>query len=582
MKKVEIISPTILQTNQKYKLQKIRVAAYCRVSTDSDEQLNSYESQIKFYNQKISENPDWVKVDIYADEGISGTQVKNRDDFLRMIRDAEDGKIDLILCKSISRFGRNTVDILKYIRKLKSLKIPVFFEEEGINTMEMQGEILLTVLASLAQQGSSNISSSSCQGNKMKMMRGEPVGQYNVYGYRYDKEIKNFVIVEEEAEVVKKVFELYTTGLGTGKVAKKMNELGYVTPEGKKWRDTTVGDMIKNYKYRGDLMQGQSYTVDPIEHIRAENHGEKPFYYAEEHHEGIIDKATWDYANELLQKRRQKFNGKYAPNKYSCRYPFSSKIVCGYCGNTYNRWSRKIGKDKHDVVTWVCSTKKQKKYGRVVKTCDNYNYRQETIENAFVKVYSKLCENNKIIIEKLLNVLNDILSGNCYEKELQKLENQLSEYKESLSNLVDLKLKAKITEEIYDSKYSEINSKIDEFVLKIDEYKKMVVNEEQVKNRIDHFQRIFNSPDILKEFSESAFEILVDKIVIGKIEEDGTKNPNYIKFILNTGTELTDNLPNDKRKKKKTVVLGDKDVAQNNVSYYGNGEWFSWSTPYGI
>ena len=221
MKKVEIISPTILQTNQKYKLQKIRVAAYCRVSTDSDEQLNSYESQIKFYNQKISENPDWVKVDIYADEGISGTQVKNRDDFLRMIRDAEDGKIDLILCKSISRFGRNTVDILKYIRKLKSLKIPVFFEEEGINTMEMQGEILLTVLASLAQQGSSNISSSSCQGNKMKMMRGEPVGQYNVYGYRYDKEIKNFVIVEEEAEVVKKVFELYTTGLGTGKVAKK-------------------------------------------------------------------------------------------------------------------------------------------------------------------------------------------------------------------------------------------------------------------------------------------------------------------------------------------------------------------------
>ena len=119
-------------------------------------------------------------------------------------------------------------------------------------------------------------------------------------------------------------------------------------------------------------------------------------------------------------------------------------------------------------------------------------------------------------------------------------------------------------------------------IVNIDEYKKMVVNEEQVKNRIDHFQRIFNSPDILKEFSESAFEILVDKIVIGKIEEDGTKNPNYIKFILNTGTELTDNLPNDKRKKKKTVVLGDKDVAQNNVSYYGNGEWLSWSTSYGI
>lgn len=581
MKKVEIITPTVLQTNQKIKLIKKRVAAYCRVSTDHEEQINSYESQIKFYDQMIAENPEWIKVDIYADKGISGTQAYNRDEFQRMIADAEAGKIDLILCKSISRFGRNVIDILKYIRILKNLNIAILFEEEHINTLEVQGEMLIAILASLAQQGSTNISFSSRKGNEMKMLRGELVGQYKVYGYRYDEEVENLVIVEEEAEVVRKVFDLYLSGLGTGKVAKKMNEEGYLTPKGKKWRDTTVADMIKNYKYRGDLMQGQSYTLDPLEHTRATNRGEKPFYYAEEHHEGIIEKSKWDEANRILKKRSTKYNGTFAPNKYSNQYAFSGKIVCGYCGETFNRWKRKIGKDNHDVITWVCSTKKRTKNGLAPKLCENFNYREETIQEAFVKAYSLLCKNNKSIIEQLLNTLKDILSGNCHQKEINKLEKQISEQKQGLSNLIDLKTKYKMDEELFANKYKEYTNKIDEFVVKLEEYQKLMVDEESIMNRINRFETIFESPDVLKEFSESVFETIVDSVVIGKIEEDGTKNPDYIKFILNTGSEIEDSLPNNKRRvSKKGTVLGDSEVAQNNVSYCGDGEWNARNSPY--
>lgn len=580
MQKVEIISPTILQSNQKYKLCKKKVCAYCRVSTDYEDQKSSYESQIKYYTVKINENPDWEFAGIYADEGISGTQAYNRDSFQRMIKDAEDGKIDLILVKSISRFGRNTVDILKYIRQLKALNVAIYFEEENINTLDMQGEVLIAILAALAQNGSSAISSSVIKGNQMKMKRGDLVGRYDCYGFRYDEEQENLVIVEEEAEIVRKVFDLYLTGLGTGKVAQKMNEEGYVTPRGKKWRDTTVSDMIKNQKYKGDLLQGQNYTVDPIEHIRAKNRGEREMYYARDHHIGIVDRVTWDTANEMLKQKSKKYNGDYAPKKYSTSYTFSSKIICGYCGETYIRWKRKIGKDNHDLITWICGKKKKKKNGMVPDLCDNLNYREETIEQVFVKAYSLLCKNNQKVIKQLLTTLGDVLSGNCHENELSKLQNQVNELDRKKSSLVDMKLNNLIDENMYLEKYKELNNKIDLLEEKINEYQQYVVDEKEIINRINRFKNIFESEQIFKEFSDNVFKALVDKIIIGKIEEDGTKNPNYIKFVLNTGTEIIDNLPEQKRRKKNDTNLSDQKVAQNNVSFYGDRKWYAWCTSY--
>lgn len=575
MGKVEIISPKILQTNQELNIIKLKVAAYCRVSTEEEEQINSYESQISYYTDKIKENPEWEFAGIYADEGITGTKVDKRTEFLRMIKDAEAGKIDLILVKSISRFGRNTVDILNYIRKLKALNIAVYFEEENINTLKMQGEILISVLAALAQQGSSTISSSVILGNKMKMKRGELVGRYECYGYRYNEETENLEIVEEQAEIVRKVFDLYVSGMGSSRIAQKMNKEGYVTATGKKWRDTTVCDMIKNEKYVGDLMSGKNYTVDPIEHTRKENRGEKEFYHAINHHEGIIDRKTYNKAREILQKRSQKYNGAYAPNKYSTQYAFSSKIVCGYCGQTFYRWKRILGKDNHELITWVCSTKKMKKNGMVDHLCDNFNYRDDTIKNAFVKTYSVLCKNNKAIIEKLLDVIKDVLSDDSYTREIDKLQRQVKTLKDKQSSLVDMKLEGLITQDIYLEKYQDLNSKLDLLNVRIEEYTQVLGDNKNIKSKIDRFKQIFNEPTILEEFSREVFEAVVEKIIIGKVEEDGTKNPYYIKFILNTGTEIIDDLPKKSKKgrKKNDADLGDHVVAQNNVSFSGDRKW---------
>lgn len=573
MKKVEIISPTVLQTFLKENAKKIRVAAYCRVSTEHEEQLNSYESQIKYYEQIISENSEWVKVDVYADKGISGTQASNRVEFQRMIADAQNGKIDLILCKSISRFGRNVVDILKYVRMLKSLKIAVIFEEEHINTMEVQGEMLISILASLAQQGSTNISYSSRKGNEMKMRRGDPVGQYKVYGYGYDKEKEQYYIIEEQATIVRIVFDLYISGLGSVLVAKKMNEDGYVTPKGKKWRDTTVLDMIKNYKYRGDLMQGASYTLDPLEHTRAKNRGEKPFYYAEGHHVYIIEPEKWDLANEILKSRSKKYHSEGTEKNYSGKYAFSGKIICGYCGATFYRWQRKIGSDNHNVVTWVCSSKKKKKSGLVEKSCGNCNYREETIKKAFIEVYSELCKNHKSCIQQLLNTLQEMLSGASYAKEIKKIKNQIKAQKEYLSNLVDLRMRNKVDDETYDKKYVEYQTATDLLISNLDSLNIKANSEKNIEERINHFKNIFNDNKIMEEFSENAFKVIVDSIIIGENDENGNKNPNYIKFILNTGTEIIESVSTKNTQKK--------DTSKDSVSFPGEAKWYAWTSSYG-
>ena len=196
--------------------ERLRVGAYCRVSTDSEDQLNSYQSQLKYYNQKINDNINWTFVDIYADEAISGTQDYKRSDFMRMIQDALDGKLDLILTKSISRFARNTLDTLKYVRMLKERNIGIIFEEENINTLEMAGELLLTILSSVAQQESETISSHVTLGIEMKMKRGEMVGYNGAYGYDYNKEEKTLTINKEEAPIVEYIYNRYCKGIGRG------------------------------------------------------------------------------------------------------------------------------------------------------------------------------------------------------------------------------------------------------------------------------------------------------------------------------------------------------------------------------
>ncbi len=282
MKDVEIIKArNVLSSRTRANLAKrLRVAAYCRVSTDSEDQLNSYKSQVQHYTDLIKSKPEWDLAGIYADEAITGTQVTKREDFQRLINDCMNGDVDMIITKSISRFARNTLDTLKYVRMLKEKGIAVFFEEENINTLTMDGELLLVILSSVAQQEVENISANVKKGLKMKMQRGELVGFQGCLGYDYHPEDKSITINEEEAEIVRYIFRRYIEGAGGSVISQELEHLGYKTKRGStRWAETTVIGIIKNEKYKGDILMGKTFTLDPISKRRLDNFGEEDQFY---------------------------------------------------------------------------------------------------------------------------------------------------------------------------------------------------------------------------------------------------------------------------------------------------------------
>ena len=322
MAQVEIIAANLKNENQ-FSVncnRKKRVCAYARVSTDSDEQLNSFESQKQYYTEKIQSNPDWEFVGIYADEGISGTQVKNRVQFQKMIDDALNGKIDIILAKSISRFARNTVDTLENARKLSEKKVDVYFEKENIHTLDLDSELFLTFFSAFAQSESESLSQNVKLGLKAKMKRGEPTGKAECYGYTWNKETKQLEVNEEQAKVVRMIFNWYISGDGGRVIAKKLNKLGIKTYTGSKWSQATISDIIRQEKYVGDTCGQKYYSVSPITHKKVKNYGEKEKYDARDTHQAIISRDTWDKAQTIINKRSEacSFN---KGSKYKSRYP---------------------------------------------------------------------------------------------------------------------------------------------------------------------------------------------------------------------------------------------------------------------
>ena len=428
MKEVEVIKArNDLQTRTRGKtIELMRVGAYCRVSTDSADQLNSYKSQVAYYTDMIKKNKEWVLADIYADEAITGTQVAKREDFQRMINDCMNGEIDMVITKSISRFARNTLDTLKYVRMLKERNIAVYFEDEKINTLTMDGELLLVVLSSVAQQEVENISANVKKGLKMKMKRGELVGFQGCLGYDYHKDTKTITVNEEEAEIVRYIFNRYIEGAGGSVIAHELENLGYKTKYGSStWVQSTVIGIIKNEKYKGDLLLGKTFTVDPISKRRLENFGEEDKFYIRNHHEPIISEEVFEKAQEILARRnvnRGKIGeGNTKREKYSRKYAFSCMLECGFCGGTLTRrnWH---SSSQYSKVIWQCvtATKKGKKF------CKHSKGIPETaIEEAFVESYRLLCDDNKDVLEEFLQRMDDTLSSSAVSKQLAKTEKEI-------------------------------------------------------------------------------------------------------------------------------------------------------------
>lgn len=337
----------------------LRVAAYCRVSTDDEEQLTSYEAQKNYYTDKIMTNKEWTMAGIFADEGITGTSARKRPEFLRMIRQCKQGKIDIVLTKSISRFARNTVDCLNYVRALKELGIAVIFEKENMNTLEIDSEILITMLGAFAQSESESISANVRWGIRQAMKEGKATIQYKyLYGYRKGDDSKP-EIIPDQAEVVRKIYDLFLSGTPVRGIQEYLNANSVPNINGEpKWARSAIDSILTNEKYCGDVLLQKTYIDDCINKKVKKNTGQLPMYLVQNHHEGIISRETFDAAQAELARRSagkspSKKNAPTGRSRYSSKYALSDRLYCGECGTRYQRctWRNRDGSKR---IVWRC------------------------------------------------------------------------------------------------------------------------------------------------------------------------------------------------------------------------------------
>ena len=422
---------------------KCRVAAYCRVSTDSDEQATSYETQIEHYTTYIHNHPDWKLAGIYADDGISGTNTKKRDEFNRMIEDCMAGTIDMIITKSISRFARNTLDCLKYIRQLKDKHIPVFFEKENINTMDSKGEVLLTIMASLAQQESQSLSQNVKLGLQYRYQRGEVQINCNHFlGYAKD-ENKHMVIVPEEAEIVKRIYREYLECASMLKIARNLTADGLKNGAGHtKWRDSNIRQILQNEKYMGDALLQKTYTVDFLTKKRVKNTGIMPQYYVKDNHEAIIPRDIFLQVQEEMVRRSSIHLKNGRKLTYSSNHCFSQRIRCGKCGEIFRRihWNNRGKKS----IVWRC-------VNRVDNTgkCDARTISESALEQVCLTAINQVLCEKKDFLTMLQHNIETVLSHNN-DKTLAAIDIRLEELQTQLVKLASSKAGYDdVAEEIY-------------------------------------------------------------------------------------------------------------------------------------
>ncbi len=415
----------IIGSQKPTQVQKKRVAAYCRVSTDSEEQETSYDMQIEHYSNLIQNNPEWQLAGIYADDGISGMNAKKRDEFKRMIQDCMEGKIDLVITKSISRFARNTVDCLNYTRALKSKNIGVFFEKENIHTLDAKGEVLMTIMASLAQQESESLSANVKMGLQFRYQQGKVQINHNWFlGYTKDDE-GHLIIDPEQAEVVKRIYREYMSGRSLLQIKRSLEADGIKNGAGHlKWHESNIKQILTNEKYIGDAILQKTYTVDILEKKRGTNQGQVPKYYVENSHEGIIERDLFLKVQEEIT-RRANLTGTNRKRIYSGKYALSGIVFCGGCDDIYRRikWNNRGRKS----AVWRCACRVEK--GPV--GCTARTLAEETLQEAVVmainETFSEKDEVLAIVRENIQSTLDEDTENRAEEidEEIRRLQGKL-------------------------------------------------------------------------------------------------------------------------------------------------------------
>ncbi|MCQ4774592.1 recombinase family protein [Lacrimispora saccharolytica] len=499
---------------------KRRVAGYARVSTDHEDQQTSYEAQVDYYTTYIQGREDWEFAGLYSDEGISATNTKHRAGFNQMIADALAGKIDLIITKSVSRFARNTVDSLSTIRKLKEHNIECYFEKENIWTFDSKGELLLTIMSSLAQEESRSISENVTWGQRKRMADGKVSFAYSRFmGLDKDKETGKIVVNPEQAEVVKLIFRLFLEGLTPHAIAVELTSRGIKTPGGKDvWNQQTVRRMLSNEKYKGDALLQKEFTVDFLQKKMKKNEGEVPQYYVEGNHEAIISPAVFDMVQAELAKRKK------GNSRYSGVTIFSNKIKCGDCGGWYGAkvWH---STDQYKKVIYRCNHKYKN------EKCQTPHITENEVKTLFVKAYNELVSEKNEIIANAEIICQTLCTTESLLEEKQRLEDEILVLVEMTQNIVAENARVAQDQEEYQKRYDGLVQRYEATKKEYDELVERIEQKEARGERMRQFiKTLQKQEEIITEFDETLWGGMVDYVTIGKENRSVT---------FKDGTEIT-------------------------------------------
>lgn len=494
----------------------LRVAAYCRVSTDKLDQANSLESQQRYFNEYIARNPLWELYEIYVDEGITGTNTFKRESFNQMVQDGKDGKFDLIITKEVSRFARNLLDSIAYTRELRECGIRLIFLNDNIDTDQPDHEFRLAMMASLAQEESRKTSERVRWGHRRRMEQGVVFGR-DMLGY--DVRNGKLIINEVGAEIVRLIFHKYLDeGKGCHVIANELRDAGIKTASRmKEWSHTVILRLLKNEKYCGDLVQQKTFTQNYLTHKKKYNRGELDLVVIKDHHEPIIDRETFEAVQREIERRHNLY---YKKKGYANRYPLSGKIVCGECGSSYVHSLKKCPNGNR-YENWTCITKNKEGKPRTAKDgskvgCDNFNLNDNDIRLILKHIISDIMLNRQELLDSVIGTVNEVMKI-CFDKNnAEYFENEIIKLETKKEKLLDMCLSGDVETSEYKKACERLNSEHAELVRKLNTEKEkssLAADKEQILSSITDY---VNSITIGEEWDDILYRELVDKIVTYK------------------------------------------------------------------
>lgn len=538
-KTVTLIQPKKSFIVDKEKHRQKRVAAYCRVSTGSDEQITSYNNQMKVYTEMIAANKEWEFAGLYADEGISGTRADKRPQFQKMIDDCLKGKIDMIITKSVSRFARNTVECLDYVRMLKEKGIGIYFEEQNIDTLKSDSELYLVIYAGFAQSESESISKNITWTHRKNFEEGKPIFMYSRWlGYKKGED-GTPEIVPEEAEVVRRIFDMYLSGKSTDEIANIMRSENITFPEKKLiLSKSAIIRMLKNEKYCGDCILQKTITLDPISKKRKANEGEAPMWLVENSHPAIISRDVFNRVQEETSRRNAKApasqkNALTASGKHS-RYALTDVLMCGECGSRFRRvtWTARGNKR----IVWRCISRLD--YGK--KYCpDSITVSEEALHRAIVKALNKFnAEDESTYLMLMKSTIGDAIGLNGGSDEIDLLERRIDALNKRMLDLVSESIQEGNDAESYEEEFKSISTQIEQLNGRINAIRESESEDGELQARLEEIQDTIASRKKNKDvYDDSIVRQMVECI---KVYKDGR-----IQIILGGGYEIEEYLTKD-------------------------------------